>query len=89
MKNYVEGELVEQSVIITNKITRQLEGLGYQMNGSRFRKYGQVEAIVNELVPYVEKEGIDAFHSLYLEEYNSERKLVGKYENGQVIRIES
>ncbi|KJS23290.1 MAG: hypothetical protein VR72_01780 [Clostridiaceae bacterium BRH_c20a] len=89
MKNYVEGELVEHGVILTNKITDQLKGLGFQMNGSKFHKYGQVEAIVNELVPYVEKEGINAFRSLYLEEYSSEGKLVGKYENGQVIRFET
>jgi len=89
MKNYVEGQLIKNGVILTNKITDRLEGLGYQVNGLRFRKYGQVEAIVNELVPYVEKEGIDAFHSLYLEEYSSVGKLVGKYENGRVTRFET
>lgn len=89
MKNYVEGQLTGQEQKLNEGMKNKLQSLGYQMNGSKFCKYGQVEAIVNELVPYVEKEGINAFQSLYLEEFTNEGKLVGKYDQGRVIRYEN
>ncbi|MGI6226411.1 MAG: hypothetical protein ACOYJ1_09170 [Peptococcales bacterium] len=88
MKNYVEGQLVGQYQMMNDKMKKQLESLGYQVSPTKFRKYGQVESVVNELVPYIEKEGINTFQNLHLEEFSSEGKLVGKYENGRVTRFE-
>lgn len=89
MKNYVEGQLTGQGQILNTRMKDKLQSLGYQVTPGKFRKYGQVEAVVNELVPYVEEEGINAFQSLYLEEYSSDGKLVGKYEGGRVTRFET
>jgi len=89
MKNYVEGQLKGTTENLDGGMKNKLENLGYQVYGPKFRKYGQVESIVNELVPYIEKEGINVFQNLYLEEYSSTGKLVGKYENGRATRYET
>ncbi|MFZ7104742.1 MAG: hypothetical protein ACOWWO_19070 [Peptococcaceae bacterium] len=85
MKNYVEGQLAGNGALI-NTMKSQLEKMGFEVTGEKFRKYGQVEAVVNELVPLIERQGVNVFDQLYLNEYDGQGMILGKYEKGKVTR---
>ncbi|MFZ5945286.1 MAG: hypothetical protein ACOYVD_14370 [Bacillota bacterium] len=85
MKNYVEGELLSSKNFA--ELEDDLTSLGYEIEGTRFRKYGQVESIVNELAPLVASRGVDVSTNLFLEEYNNDGIITGKYSNGKISRF--
>lgn len=82
MSVFVEFEL--DNVQMEN----QLKKLGYHVmpgeKGSRIRKDTHIKSVINELVPIVEKAGMNAWN-LHLKEYGGkDAKLVAEYFDGRI-----
>jgi len=82
MNVYVEFELDD------DRVTEQLKDLGYQVfeapGGNRIRKNTHIKSVINEIVPIVEKAGINAWN-LHIKEYRGENaQLVSEYREGRI-----
>ncbi|MGI6685539.1 MAG: hypothetical protein ACOX47_08745 [Bacillota bacterium] len=83
MSEFVEFELND------DQLAEELKKLGYQVSksreGNKIRKDTHLMSVINELVPIVEKAGINAW-DLHLKEYNKgDARLVGEYSNGRIV----
>ncbi|MEL7568168.1 MAG: hypothetical protein AAGU27_25290 [Dehalobacterium sp.] len=82
MSVFVEFELDDA------QLKNQLKQKGYYVitgeKGSMIRKDTHIESVINELVPIVEKAGMNAWN-LHLKEYSgSNAKLVAEYCDGRI-----
>jgi len=76
------GKLVE--------LSSQLRPLGYDTtiigNQLELTKGAQIESVVNELVPLLEKKGWNTADQLKLEEYGPEETVRNVYDRGRIVR---
>jgi len=82
MSVFVEFELDN------TQLKNQLKEMGYHVingeKGSMIRKDTHIKSVINELVPIVEKAGINAWN-LHLKEYSGkDAKLVAEYYDGRI-----
>ncbi|NMA01103.1 MAG: hypothetical protein GX923_00885 [Clostridia bacterium] len=84
----VQGYVDKNNFNLDN-ISGRLKTLGYEIKGQNFIKNGQIESVLNELVPLVEEQGVNVFEDLYLEEYIPSGEIVAKYQKGKVERKEN
>ena len=83
--NQVVGH-VKDNKFSLERIQGRLGTLGYEVDGTNFKKRAKIEAVINELVPLIEEEGANVFTDLYLEEHTAPGHIIARYREGKVER---
>ncbi len=86
----IRGSLSPKPVAVVNELKRQLSKLGYEFSEGiaelQFTKPGQLEAVVIELTPIVEKAGWNVWSDLKLVQESTDKPTTAIYQDGRVIR---
>ena len=86
----VRGKLPIKNYSAANKLQETLTGLGYEVssadNSLFFSKPTQIEAVVNELTPIVEKAGWNVWTDLSLSQESTDKATTAVYQDGRVVR---
>lgn len=88
MPSHVQGKLPKKGDVA--KLKDKLSHMGYEFSEGlseiAIRKPGQIEAVLNELIPVWETFGWDVEKDVELAEYSEDQAIRSKYENGRIIR---